>query len=205
MTEELTLVPDPETAAGLRWLKLEQCVWDGPDCFKRTPRLKYIYPSRNQLFLSLLKCQTSNLAMLIQEAKSIRETDDMQHIVQVFEALSKHPDLSEKSARPLLELPIYPVTPADAPAGPCRLRTALDSDEWYIPDDPELTRVFTDLDILSFPPSSSDSYSRLFDRLHLRHRLLSIAGQIALIPEGEVQLVPSYEAWLTKRMRFVTA
>lgn len=204
MTEELTLVPDPETT-GFHWLTLEECVWDGPDCLKRTPRLKYIYPSRIQLFLYLLKCQTSDLVMLIQEAQSIRETDDLQHIAQIFEALSKHPDLSENSAHPLRELPIFPVTPADAPTGPYRLRTALDSDEWYIPDDPKLTHVFADLDVLSFPPSSLGSYRPLFDRLDLRHRLLSVAGEIALVPQGDVQPVPSYEVWLNKRMRFVIA
>ncbi|KAI8677873.1 hypothetical protein NCS55_00505600 [Fusarium keratoplasticum] len=204
MTEELTLVPDPETT-GFHWLTLEQCVWDGPDCLKRTPRLKYIYPSRIQLFLYLLKCQTSDLVMLIQEAQSIRETDDLQHIAQVFEALSKHPDLSENAAHPLRELPIFPVTPADAPNGPYRLRTALDSDEWYISDDPKLTRVFSNLDVLSFSPSSLDSYRPLFDRLDLSHRLLSVAREIALVPEGDVQPVPSYETWLNKRIRFMIA
>jgi hypothetical protein len=204
MTEEFTLVPDPETA-GLRWLTLEECVWDGPDCLKRIPRLKYIYPSRIQLFLYLLKCQTSDLVMLIQEAQRIRETDDLQHIAQVFEALSKYPDLSENSAHPLRELPIFPVTPANAPTGPFCLRTALDSDAWYIPDDLKLTRVFADLDVLSFASSSLDSYRPLFERLDLRHRLLSVAGEITLVPDGDVQPVPSYEAWLNKRMRFVIA
>lgn len=191
-----------------RWLSLKYCVWDGPECLRRIYRLQHIYPSLEKLFLHILQCQLiSDFATLIREAQGISETDDLDHVARVFEALIKHRDLNKDAVYPLKDLAIFPTV-----RGFCSidnsfdLRKAIDSDEWYIPDDTRLAFGFGEsLNVLAFPAASLDEFAPLFDMLDLHHRLLSIAVTYTLAPDGNYWPVLSYERWLRKRVRFVTA
>jgi hypothetical protein len=207
VTEDLVFIPpDKGKAIEGQWVSLGSCVWDGPECLKKTPRLKKFYEPRTKLFLEILKCATAELPALVQEAQRIDETSDLQHITNVFAAICGCLDPDPQVISPLRELAIFPTRQGLEETGLHKLQTALDSDEWYIPDKPRAAQVFGNkLNFLAIPLTSLSDCNILFELFDIQHRLISVAAQETVLPDGDVQRELQYEKWLKKRIDFVVS
>ncbi|KAH8691711.1 hypothetical protein GQ44DRAFT_636227 [Phaeosphaeriaceae sp. PMI808] len=212
-SEEIVFIPSKGQETGGSWVNLKACVWSGPNCLSKTPRLMNLYPARSRLFQAVVKCSNANLNTVIQEAKSIDRNDGLAYIADIFSELCRHlrPDSSgnskgSDSIQILREYPIFPTKSRFESTGFCMLQTALESEDWYIPDQIQAAHVFNGrLNFLALDSITLRERELLINSLKIRDRLLSVAAKRAAAPEGNTQLGHAYEMYLKRRMRFVIA
>ncbi|GAB1319666.1 hypothetical protein MFIFM68171_09876 [Madurella fahalii] len=218
--ERLVYIPSSNDKSGWRWSSVATCVWAGPSFLRNVCRLHDHYPTLSRLFNGILGCPditTSHamaLAYLVQEAQGITQNDDLEYIERVFMAIADQVRHGVRKGSDsdavcgLRDQQIFPTRRGFERTSPSyQLRSASQTEEWYIPDDPEAAPVFANkLDYLAFPQSDFDRLSPLFELLGVQDRRLSLAASSQIVPEGEVRPGGADCASLLKRrMHFIVA
>ncbi|KAK5629125.1 hypothetical protein RRF57_004840 [Xylaria bambusicola] len=157
---ELVYIPE-ECAVQLqrsRWISLDACVWDGPTCLKKIPRLKNFYSELEGLFCSKLKLPTANLNTLIAETALINSTDSLPYIRSLLKQLSHmsygtyYHTRYDAKFYDLIDMSVFPVWTGKRGAHFDELRSSRMS--WYIADAPYLLDCFEGkVPLLAFEPS----------------------------------------------------
>ncbi|KAK1827305.1 hypothetical protein QBC39DRAFT_314938 [Podospora conica] len=215
-TERLVyLSPEDGFGEGGRWVTLSTCVWDGPICFKRTPRLKHLYSKMYKLFIRILGCcLVAELEERVREAQMIDESDSLRHIEDVFRAICMRlpatylPSPTQVAVlSPLKESRIFPIRTGHGSTKAFQLRTASDEDEWFVPDDQRASSMFEDqLNLCCLDRMSLSGFKPLFEGLGVGGRLLSVAARCEAVVGGQKKTGGHlYGRWLRKRIRFVIA
>jgi hypothetical protein len=201
-------------ADGGRWVPLSSCVWDGPPCLKRTPRLRSLYPGLFKLFFRILGCPHAELEHMAWEAQMIDETDSLYHIEDVFTAICNRlpttylPSSAQVAVlAPLKKARIFPTRLGLERTKTFQLKTASDKDEWFVPDEQRSSSIFEDqLNFLALDRKCLSMLKPLFEGLGVRHRLLSAAARREAVVGGQNRTGGHlYGRWLRKRIRFVIA
>lgn len=199
---------------GGRWVALSSCVWEGPNCLKRIPRLKRLYPRLVKLFIRILGCPNAELEHMAREAQMIDETDNLRHIEDVFTAICMRlPSMYLPSPTqvallaPLKRARIFPTRLGLESTKTFQLKTASDEDEWFVPDDQRSFFIFEDqLNFLALDRKYLSQFKPLFEGLGVRDRLLSVAARCEAVVGGQNRTGGHlYGRWLRKRIRFVIA
>lgn len=199
---------------GGRWVALSSCVWEGPTCLKRTPRLRRLYPQLVKLFIKILGCPNVELEHLAREAQMIDETDNLHHIEDVFAAISIRlpktylPSPSQMALlAPLRKARIFPTRLGLQSTKTFQLKTASEKDEWYVPDDERSCFIFDDhLEFLALDRKAVCQFKPLFEGLGVSNRLLSVVARCEAVVGGINRTGGHlYGRWLRKRIRFVIA
>jgi len=71
-----------------QWIGLENCIWDGPACMKKTPRVKAEYPDREGFFVKRMGLRYADMNSAVAEVKQITSTDKLSYIRAMFKQLS---------------------------------------------------------------------------------------------------------------------
>ena len=191
MFQEKTLVFIPVQTT--RWVGLEDCVWDGPKCLTKIPRLQDHYPQHEGLFCKKLSLASATLRTVIAEAKQITSSDSLGYIRGVLKQLShmKYGTSSLQLSRELYDLRNYEIFPVWT--GKCHsnfdcLRTAgriTKSNSWYIADVPYLRDSFEgEAPLLALDAPSLRDIEILIGLMECDDRRLSILAKKEATLEG---------------------
>lgn len=129
---------------------------------------------------------------LVEEAKLLKEGSSLQQITELFTAIARWLDSGDTSSQEgegrlavaqLRGSKIFPTRRGLATTGQYSLRTALGSDEWYIPDDRRTAKVFGAR--LEFLSVDSTRWHELYDLIKIRSHLISRAAKPEAQPEGD--------------------
>ncbi|KXX80773.1 Heterokaryon incompatibility protein 6, OR allele [Madurella mycetomatis] len=219
-TEQLLYIPSSNDRAGYHWSSVAACVWAGPSFLRNVCRLQHHYPALSRLFNGILGCpditlfHAAGLPYLVQEAQGIAQNNDLEYIEKVFLAIADQLQHGvrkgyDREVYGLRGRNIFPTRCGSESASllPYQLRSASESEEWYIPDDSQAALVFANqLDYLVFHQSVFDKLSPLFELLGIQDRRLSLAASSHTVPEGEIR--PGGAGCMTllqRRMRFIAA
>lgn len=192
-----------------RWISTDACVWDGPTCLKKIPRLREIYTDQEAFFCKTIGLGAANLKTLVDEAKLITATDSLPYIRNVFEQLSHmsygtywYTRLDAK-LHELLNLEIFPVwTGRPGPHFDC-LRRAKEpggANLWYIADVQFISDAFEErVALLAFEPSMLDEIKHLLINLGLEDRKLLKLAKMDLSIQGFGKLNLQYTQSLQEK------
>ncbi|KAI0536538.1 hypothetical protein GGR58DRAFT_514502 [Xylaria digitata] len=206
------LVYMPEECAvplqGSRWVPLDACVWDGPTCLKKFPRLRNFYSELEDLFCSKLKVTTANLNTLIAESMLISSTDSLPYIRSLFKQLSHmsygtyyHTRYDAKFYG-LLELDIVPVWTGKRGFHFDELRGSRMA--WYIADAPYMLDSFEGkLPLLAFEPPVLKEMKDLITNLGWENRRLRKLAVKELSIEGFEKVDYKYTQSLQDKWRCI--
>lgn len=195
-TSELVYVPGDGTkdSQDSQWMALDACVWDGPKCLKKTPRLRDFYKDHGDLFCGSLGLTAANLKTLVSEAKLITSKDSLPYIRALFMQLSHMLYGTFYSTRldahfdDLLELKIFPVWTGKPGARFNDLlsaRVTEESDCWYIADAQHIRDAFVGkVSLLAFEPHMLDGIKDLIASLRWQSRMLRKLAIMKVSAEG---------------------
>ncbi|KAI0197267.1 hypothetical protein EV127DRAFT_329817 [Xylaria flabelliformis] len=176
---KLIYIPEecPVPLPGSRWVSLDACVWDGPTCLKKFPRLRNFYAELEDLFCSKLKLTVANLSTLIAEAKLINSNDSLTYVRSLFKQLSHmsygtyYHTRYDAGFYDLLELEIFPVWKGKRGTQFDHLKSS--GMTWYIADVPYLLDSFEGkIPLLAFEPSTLVEMKDLITSLGWENRKL---------------------------------
>ncbi|TRX89111.1 hypothetical protein FHL15_010028 [Xylaria flabelliformis] len=204
---KLVYIPEecPVPLPGSRWVSLDACVWDGPTCLKKFPRLRNFYAELEDLFCSKLKLTVANLSTLIAEAKLISSIDSLTYARSLFKQLSHmsygtyYHTRYDAGFYDLLELEIFPVWKGKRGNQFDHLKSS--GMTWYIADVPYLLDSFEGkIPLLAFEPSTLVEMKDLITNLGLvpasKSSRVSIVNQLRSVQILEVESV--WVSWKVK-------
>lgn len=190
------------------WHHVTRFLWSGPSYFRMNRSLNTLYPGNEHLFRDVLGLTKVNLSHFVAEAYSFclndptlsRPLEYMLNVITALDSYMSSPSYrtsSEYAARSvyhqeLRSLKIWPVlTDPDEP--PTQLRTAANSDEWFIADRWDLHETFYGtLPLLAFSPDKNLNMTTVFVNLNLMSRYLSSAAVATTTFEGRIKRSPQY-------------
>ncbi|TGJ84215.1 hypothetical protein E0Z10_g4585 [Xylaria hypoxylon] len=197
-------VPLPDS----RWVSLDVCVWDGPTCLEKFPRLRNFYSELEDLFCSKLKLATANLNTLIVEAMLISSTDSLTYVHSLFKQLSHmlygtyyHTRYDAKFYG-LVELEIFPVWTGKRGVHFDYLKSSRMT--WYIADAPYMLDSFEGkIPLLAFEPSVLSEIKDLITCLGWENRKLRKLAVKVLSIEGFEKVDDKYTQSLRNKWRCI--
>jgi hypothetical protein len=213
-TEKLVYIPGSITGSRGKWADVHFCIWDGPKCLRNVSRLKDFYPEHHQFFCGILGLTSANWETLREEALNITACDNIEHISQVFVAISSHlkemddvptaSPMSGQSVQDLKQSRIFPVKTQTSHSTFDRLSTAQEDEMWFIADRLHLRQIFEGrVPLLALNVESVEKIRLLIQKLGLEHRLLSkVAHGIPKI-QGTSELHLQYTTSLRRKSRSI--
>jgi hypothetical protein len=184
------------------------CVWDGPDCLKQTPRLFVRYPQHRKLFWNLLGIRDADLSTLATEAQQLSITDPLTHISDLLITISRYLGIyKNQDVFPFASYAMFPVQSKrlGSTQASIDLRTASNSDEWYIADLERLGRSFNGkLDLLAIDQGTRDKIKPLIEALQMEDRLLSWSAYGNPVAEGSKCLDGVYTASFKRKAKYIS-
>ncbi|KAI1753328.1 hypothetical protein F4782DRAFT_90937 [Xylaria castorea] len=208
---KLVYIPEecPVPLPGSRWVSLDACVWDGPTCLKKFPRLRKFYAELEDLFCSKLKLTAANLNTLITEAKLISSTDNLTYVRSLFKQLSHmsygtyYHTRYDAGFYDLLKLEIFPVWKGKRGAQFDHLKSS--GMKWYIADTPYLLDSFEGkIPLLAFEPSTLVEMKDLITNLGWENRKLRKLAIKELSIEGYETVDWKYTQSLQQKWRCIS-
>lgn len=149
------------------------------------------------------------------EAQHIDRGDSLDYISQVFVAISKYmqkevesaivPSSPNEAAKILILAPIFPIQFKDSTKSFDDLKTAMQTEMWFIADREHLRQSFEGLvPLLALNVNTVENIHTLLERLGLKPRLLSqVANGVPKI-HGLSIPCPEYTASLRGKSRFIS-
>ncbi|KAI3321654.1 hypothetical protein HD806DRAFT_545850 [Xylariaceae sp. AK1471] len=201
---EECVVPLP----GSRWISLDACVWDGPTCLKKLPRLRNYYSELEDMFCSKLKLKVADLKSIVAEAKLIIPTDSLTYLRSLFKQLSHmsygtyYHTRQDAGFYDLSDLEIFPVWTEKQGAQFHVLKSP--RMEWYIADTPYLLESFEGkIPLLAFEPSMLAEIKDLITYLGWENRKLQKLVTKESAIEGLDKYNPEYTQSLQHKWRCI--
>lgn len=191
------------------WFQLQECVWEGPDCLLRTPRLAEYYPDNKVFLCDKLGLQNTSLSTIVREAQRIAKPDSLDYIRDVFVKLghmvegSRWQELKDAGFYDLAQLNIFPVW-TGAPGPKYDDLAPLDPRIWYIADTPHLLNSFAGrTGLLAFPPPTLEQMSGFIKELFLDDWQLSKISTRKSVAKGTQGFHAAYTASLVEKARYI--
>ncbi|KAI0546337.1 hypothetical protein F4679DRAFT_416227 [Xylaria curta] len=208
---KLVYIPEecPVPLPGSRWVSLDACVWDGPTCLKKFPRLRNFYAELEDLFCSKLKLTVANLNTLVAEAKLISSIDSLTYVRSLFKQLSHmsygtyYHTRYDAGFYDLLEREIFPVWKGKRGAQFDHLKSS--GMTWYIADAPYLLDSFEGkIPLLAFEPPTLVEMKDLITNLGWENRKLRKLAIKELSIEGYETVDWKYTQSLRQKWRCIS-
>jgi hypothetical protein len=193
-----------------KWIHLADCVWEGPRYLKSTFRLSEEYLEQSHLFENVLNCKRkADMSTFVKEARLVKAEDPLEHIAGLLTAISY--ELEDKDSkdfedhlRALAELKMFPTTKVLNKPDFESLESAMNTSEWFIPDDFRLANLFQpDMNFLAFDSATISCLDPLFNGLVLQPRLLSKASKESSDAAGSRTPNQAYREWLDTRLGYI--
>jgi hypothetical protein len=190
-----------------RWVKPENCLWQGPKCLRRYVPLKDIYPANKKLFCDILKISNAGAADLVREAKCFQNGDKLQDIKDLFLEMEKilQDDESETAFRALFWSAIFPVRNVAAETGYNQLmRHDPLTPHWFIADRVHLEESFKGkVPLLAFTVEDVSRMTRLLRKLGVEGRKLTKAAKSIPTTQGNATPDRAYKESLLVKIDFI--
>ncbi|KIW93628.1 uncharacterized protein Z519_06233 [Cladophialophora bantiana CBS 173.52] len=140
----LVCVPNKRPGGEPRWVKVQDCLWSGPECLRRFVALKNIYPSCQRLFRDFFLRPDAGIADLVREAKLLNVGDPLSYIKALFLEIEKHLEKDEMTTAidSLQTHYIWPVYNTSNEGQWDMLGCAKNLDAWFIADRTHLLESF---------------------------------------------------------------
>jgi len=197
----------------VNWTDLRICVWDGPECLRKTPCLRDFYPEHQKLFSETLGIANTTWATLMEEAGHIEATDSLEYISQVFVAISGHlktegeaivTTADNRAVLTLTQSRIFPIETKKTGFAFDLLSTARESDMWFIADRWHLRQSFEGLvPLLALDVGFVEKIHTLIQTLRLEGRLLSNVSHGIPKTVGACKLHTQYTISLRAKSRLI--
>lgn len=207
------LIPGTGNDDPQKWASSAECVWDGPACLHKTPRLKLYYPQFESFFCQKLGVADATLKTLVAETKRIESTDSLTYIREIFKQLSHmaygttYWQQSEAGFFELQLCQIFPVwTGASGPKFDCLKPAGLltKDNSWYIADVAHLRDSFeANVPLLAFDPQSLEDIKLLIKHMGCEVRKLSTLAKREASIEGWEKPNASYTSSLREKWRYI--
>lgn len=184
-----------------QWVFLSECVWNGPQQLKSTPRLNFEYPLCSSLFRDRLVLGNATLDHVVKELRNINENAPFDTLQQLLLLLNKY--LTLRSPPGCLETlkgkKIIPVTKSGN-----EYHRDYDHDLWYFADRPSLWDRFNGkVPLISFDVKTVKELSPLIEAMKRSKYLLSAAVTQNLKIEGSKIKDEEKTADLRERARYL--
>jgi hypothetical protein len=209
-SEALIYIPNSRNRK--EWITLEDCVWKGPSCLRKTACLADFYPQHHPLFCSLLGLQTAEWRTLTNEALKIEAYDSIDYISELFLAINDHFRSLEQHESPnslemknvLTTSTIFPIDEGRSQGVFDYLSTSQTDATWFIADRPHLKLAFQGLvPLLVFNEDTMGKIAPLIVALGWNRRLLSRLAHGIPQPDGDMQLNYRYTKYLCSKARYI--
>ena len=167
--------------------------------------MNLLYPENKSFFQHTLGLGEANLKTLVQEARRILSSDTVEHIMQIFVAISKFLDISNsiELVKDLASSRIFPISNENSTDFD-QLSTATADDMWFIADRRHLKDSFAGLaPILAFDPDVIEQLGPLITALQLHDRVLSKIATGVSNTDGTVKLDSAYTEALLKKVEYI--
>ncbi|EXJ77094.1 hypothetical protein A1O3_10252 [Capronia epimyces CBS 606.96] len=182
---EKPLICIPNTQAGrpVRWAKVQDCLWSGPECLRRFVALKNIYPSCQRLFRDFFLVADATISDVVRELTLINIGDPLAYIRSLFLELEKQLEKDETSTAvdSLQTHSIWPIYTTEDKDDWDALGCAREPIPWFIADRVHLLESFQGLvPLLAFQVEDILKMPLLIRKLGVdRRRLTRAATSIA--------------------------
>lgn len=206
--------PTPATPAVYQWLRLSECVWDGPPCLRKFVRLNETYPELSRFFRGSLEITNAGWEHLVQEAQTVSALDNTEYIsellIAINDSLSATRKLVVSTMRTLMlshlaKSAIFPIYEGKSQGAFDYLSSANPNDMWFIADRWHLRHSFEKLvPLLALKPEVIDKIAVLVKTLGLEDRCLSRLALGTPKMSGSAYVLPEYTHWLRKKARYIT-
>ncbi|KIW74370.1 hypothetical protein Z517_12310 [Fonsecaea pedrosoi CBS 271.37] len=140
----LVCIPNKRVEGEPRWVKVQDCLWSGPECLRRFVALKNVYPSCQRLFRDFFLLPDAGIADLVRETKLLTVGDPLSYIKALFLEIEKHLEKDEvtTSIDSLQTHCIWPVYKSSNEDQWDMLGCANRPDVWFIADRSHLLESF---------------------------------------------------------------
>lgn len=181
--EELIYIPPRNHGSNGTWVQPSFCVWNGPEWLRKTPCLKDTYPGLYSFFWVTMGIKNSSWVTVVNEAKCLNASDDVDYIAKVFKAINSSLEEAEVAAirdvivESLKTACIFPISAGKSNSLFDYMSTAQDLEMWFIADRWHLKKSFDGIiPILALDVDTIEKIQVLISALGLNHRLLSWAA-----------------------------
>ncbi|RMZ72001.1 heterokaryon incompatibility [Pyrenophora seminiperda CCB06] len=202
------------------WKGLYSCVWDGPACLKRVPRLKAFYPKRNHLFAVKLGIGKANEKHLKMEAEQLRDSDDIEHVssllvnilpylkTSAYDSPTEIVDFRQiwpsRIRHPFRSIRMIPVRLKGPTSNNFVLRSSDDDGSWFVPDRHHLRKAFLGLvDLAEVSLLDSVQLNKLIGGLQMEERCLSKVVTQKDFEAEQPELMEKYTASLRRKVPYI--
>ncbi|KIW22318.1 uncharacterized protein PV07_12215 [Cladophialophora immunda] len=202
----LICIPNKRAGGEPRWVKVQDCLWSGPECLRRFVALKNIYPSCQRLFRDFFLLPDAGIADLIRETKLVNVGDPLSYIKALFLEIEKHLEKDETTTAidSLQTHSIWPVYKTSNEDQWDMLGCAKNSDAWFIADRAHLLESFCGIvPLLAFQVEDVLKLPLLIRKLGGDKRRLTRAVTSIAETVGILRPDPNRQADLRSRAEFV--
>lgn len=193
------------------WLSLDACIWDGPECLKKIPRLRELYQDQRDFFCDTLGLTVADLKTLVNEVKLINSADSLPYIRALFIQLSYmlhgtlYPTRVHAGFEDVWEFNIFPVwTGKPGPHFDALKsgRVFRESEWWYIADTRHLGDAFRGkVPVLAFEAYMLDRIKHLIVTMRWEDRMLYNLAKMKVSAETSDNVNHAYTQSLRGKWR----
>lgn len=199
---------EPAEGSEYAWVKLKQCLWNGPPWLRRHFCLKTVYPLCHRLLTDVVSLNDASMKELILEVLSYREDDPVEYIRDVLAELDKFLEKDKTytvQLEPLGPREVWPLSTTEDIDKIDRLAAARADFDWFIAD----TELYRDsfagiIPLLSVPNDGIQRIERLLNSMDLDKKRLSVAATSEPRIVGQPQYSQVYTQALRAKSDFLT-
>jgi hypothetical protein len=187
---------------------LKDCVWDGPDFLLETTILSQYYGRCKGLFCRILCLQNASLAHFVREAQSLKCTDQVSYIRNIFLGLESCIDRADapNEVRLLRQMPIWPIRSKDSSHEYDYLGVGDETEvTWFIADRTHFETAFkSKVDLLAFGVDDITRMEKLLQAvLETSSRLLTTVAKSFASTSAHLTPQGSFSRSLQRKAGFI--
>ncbi|OAP55444.1 hypothetical protein AYL99_10417 [Fonsecaea erecta] len=202
----LVCIPNKRVGGEPRWVKVQDCLWSGPECLRRFVALKNIYPSCQRLFRDFFLLPDAGIADIVRETKLLNVGDPLSYIKALFFEIEKHLEKDETTTAidSLQTHCIWPIYKTSNQEEWDMLAYANNSTPWFIADRTHLLESFSGIvPLLAFQVEDVLKIPLLIRKLGCDKRRLTRAVTSIAETVGILRPDPTRQADLRSRAEYI--
>jgi len=214
--QSLIYLPPSSKCSLSGWFKPNACRWSGADCLRKTPKLSDVYPGLSDFFCSILALRDADLTCITEEVLKVSNSDGLSYISNLLSAFSQHLSIQQKFLESRISLKkklftqaIFPIITTQQTGTSYvefdELRSAEDTDMWFIADRPHLRKCFLGIaPILAIDAGDVSKMDHLMSTFGLNHRFLSRIATGSPKASEDVRVLDESTRLMRRKVRFIS-